>query len=375
MVEEKDRIDILDLLRGLFIILALEQHFIGYINVWYQEYFTETAATSTFYKSHATMLGQAVKVDGILLLIGELFTPWVSQIYLFMAAFNIALRRPHKLKDVLLQKVKVLLGIFIIFAAENLIVSPNAGQGFSIYPIHLWMFILALLICTYTYFGIKGVFFIFILSLMRFLTPIDNWSSEFQQFMTTNFHPDFEYDARIEYFLSAGCLGLILGHCYFIFTEINKKMRFLTSTIILGIIAVIVIQGIGIKFNVDPYDHLSTEHSLAQNFPGCVYILGMLILVVSSALMIENIVKHSTKSQTVKIKLPIISWVGRNSLLVFGIHRIVFVKLIMPLYLIYLNIKSESLSAGFVEIYFFILITIGVAYLLQKKIKGEPVGY
>jgi hypothetical protein len=96
--ELSSRIVNLDFLRGLFIILALDQHFTYYINVWYVDYFRDAMALTSTYAVHFPMIGKTVPTDSINHWLAIVFTPWVSQIYLTMAAFNLAKKNQNVLK-------------------------------------------------------------------------------------------------------------------------------------------------------------------------------------------------------------------------------------------------------------------------------------
>jgi hypothetical protein len=167
------RIVNLDFLRGFFIILALYQHFSYYINVWYVDYFRDAIALTTTYSVHFPMIGKKVLIGNIEYWFALIFTPWVSQIYLTMSAFNLAKRTQEEFSENLFFKLKIFSLIFIFFVFENFIVAPNFGQAISFYPIMLWMVVLSLLAIIYRYSGINGIFVLSAITLIRFIIPID----------------------------------------------------------------------------------------------------------------------------------------------------------------------------------------------------------
>src|SRR6218665_1977288 len=75
--ESRPRLVNLDFLRGLFIILALDQHFTYYINMWYVDYFRDTMALTSTYAVHFPMIGKQVSSDYFNHLLAIIFTPWV----------------------------------------------------------------------------------------------------------------------------------------------------------------------------------------------------------------------------------------------------------------------------------------------------------
>ena len=91
--DSSSRLVNLDFLRGFFIILSLAQHFTYYINMWYVDYFKDTMALTSTYAVHFSMIGKQVSTDTFNQWMAVTFTPWVSQIYLTMAAFNLAKKR------------------------------------------------------------------------------------------------------------------------------------------------------------------------------------------------------------------------------------------------------------------------------------------
>ena len=350
------RITNLDFLRGFFIILALDQHFTYYVNMWYIEYFRDAIALTSTYKVHFPMIGQQVASDVYNHFLAITFTPWVSQIYLTMAAFNLARRDQDSFTKELPSKLKMMGLIFLFFVAENFIVAPNFGQAISFYPIMLWMVVLGMLGVLYRYAGISGVVGLTLLSCIRFVVPVELLSDLFQDTVRQNLHPGFEYDARLEYFVLSGCLGFIMGHIHYHKRRFahNKDMTFM----IIGVLAMIVYFLFGDKFHVDMDDFLRTEHDLARTFTGMLYILGAQVFVISFFLWLER--------KKIQVKLPVVNWVGKNSLLIFGFHRILFVRIIAPFFVFLGSVYSFTLGASIGEIYLYVAITLLICYAVKK---------
>lgn len=353
--ESSQRIVNLDFLRGFFIILALEQHFTYYINMWYVEYFGDAIALKTTYNVHLPMIGQQVPTDIFNYFMAVVFTPWVSQIYLTMATFNLAKRSPADFAANLPAKLKIFGLIFVYFVAENLIVAPNFGQGISFYPIMLWMVIMALISCIYAYAGISGVLGLALLSCLRFVVPLDVVSDFFQAYVIQNFHPDFEYDARPEYFILSGCLGFFMGHVhYHKKTYAYKKDSMFAA---LGMFLVGLYIFFGDTFTVDVRDVLSTEHDFAKTFTGTAYVIGVQAMVMSGFLWLER--------KKIQLNVPIISWVGRHSLMIFGLHRILFIRIIAPFAVFLGSMFGYTLGASVLEVYSYIGITLMLCYFVK----------
>lgn len=355
--DNSPRITNLDFLRGIFIILALDQHFTYYINMWYVEYFRDAVALTSTYKIHFPMIGQQVSSDYYNHLLAVIFTPWVSQIYLTMAAFNLAKRNQEDFAKTLPGKLKVMGLVFLFFVAENFIVAPNFGQAISFYPIMLWMVVLSIIAIVYRYVGFGGVLGITIFACMRFVLPMDMISNFFQDTIRETLHPGFEYDARLEYFILSGCLGFIMGYVHYHKRSYAHKKDLLFE--IGGAFLVLIYCLWGDNFVVYYDDFFRTEHDLAQTFSGTCYILGIQAIVISFFLWLER--------KKVRINVPVVNWVGTHSLLVFGLHRILFVRILAPIAIFIGSIAGFTLGARIWEIYIYVFITLAICYFIKKS--------
>jgi hypothetical protein len=355
--ELTSRIINLDFLRGLFIILALDQHFTYYINMWYVEYFRDSVAITSTYAVHFPMIGKQIPTDIYNHFLAVVFTPWVSQIYLTMAAFNLARRSRTVFSADIGLKFKIFALIFIYFLIENLIVAPNVGQGISFYPIMLWMLVLGLISLLYHFLGIKGVIILTVLSLFRFVIPMNEISDSFEMLIRTNLHPSFEYDARFEYFIFSGCLGFIMGYVHYHMPDYRHNKDLLFSLMGLALVGIYI--AIGDSFSVDVSDVFSTEHDLARTFSGTAYVLGVQAVVISAFLWLEK--------KNIKFNIPIFIWVGVNSLFIFALHRILFVKIIAPLSVLSGSLTGRVLGASIIEAFVYVFITLGMCYFIKKS--------
>lgn len=353
--ELSSRIVNLDFLRGLFIILALAQHFTYYINMWYVDYFKDTMALTSTYAVHFSMIGKQVSTDSINHWLAVTFTPWVSQVYLTMAAFNLAKKGQSVFIEEMSGKFKVFGLIFLYFVLENFIVAPNFGQAISFYPIMLWMLILVILSLAYRYLGIKGVLVFTTFALLRFVIPIEFISDGFESLIRTRIHPGFEYDARFEYFVLSGCLGFIMGYVHYHLPNYKHNKDLLFGLLGLCLIGIYLL--IGDKFLVPVDDVFSTEHDLARTFSGTSYVLGVQAVLISSFLWFER--------KGIKFNVPVLNWVGIYSLLIFALHRILFVKFIAPTSVMLGSLTGRTLGATSVEVFTYVFITLGLCYFVK----------
>ena len=352
--ELRDRLINLDFLRGLFIILALDQHFTYYINMWYVDYFRDAIALTSTYAVHFSMIGKQVSSDYFNHFLAIVFTPWVSQIYLTMAAFNLAKKNQLDFSNGIKNKFKIFGMILLYFILENFIVAPNSGQAISVYPIMLWMLILAIISLIYNYIGIRGVLIFTLLSLLRFLVPIEYLSDFLEELIQGSIHPGFEYDARFEYFVLSGCLGFIMGYVHYHMPLYKNKKDFLFAC--LGATLVLLYVLIGDTFVVPYDDFFRTEHDLARTFSGTAYIVGIQSIVISTFLWLEK--------KNIKMNVPLINWIGVYSLIIFALHRILFVKLIAPISIMIGSLTGRTLGASIVEIYIYVFITLGICFFI-----------
>jgi hypothetical protein len=346
----------LDFLLGFFIILALDEHFTYYLNMWYVEYFHEIPAIKTTYQIHFPMIGKQLSTDYFNYVIGVFFIPWVSQIYLALSAFNLASKDAKVLNENLLSRMKIFGLISIIFIIENFIVAPDFGQAISIYPIIIWMIILALLSIVYSKLGIKGVVGLLIISLSRWFLPVDQISNHFQEYVALHIHPNFEYDARIEYFLTSGCLGFVLGYIHYHLDDYKEKKDIGLMTV--GIIMVLAYLATGPDFIGNTSNAYAHEHSFTNSLFGNIFIWGMEIFTISMFLYLEF--------KNIRIKFAPINWIGENSLIVFTFHRVFFVKLIAPISMFVGSMCGRTLSASSIEVFTYVFIAISMSWALKK---------
>lgn len=350
IINRFQRIQNLDFLRGFVIILALHQHFVYYLNVWYVSYFKDFMALSTTYTDLSELVNKVTYTDSVTYWMAYIFTPWVSQIYLTLAAFNLSRLNKIEAEEKYFKKIKEFGLIFILFFFENMIVAPNTGEGISFYPIMLWMIVLMILLSVYRFFRIQGIIALGFVGIFRFFLPVEIFSSTFEIVMRNFVHPGFEYDARIEYFLFSGVLGFILGHIHYYKSWKNKDI----AIMVLSLCPIVIYALWGVSFEVDRSDLFADEHLLAQSFLGTFYILGIEAFVISAFLLLQKI--------NININFRPINWVGENSLLVFGAHRILFTKIILPIAILIGALVGWHYTNNVIEVYSAIFIVCLMCY-------------
>jgi hypothetical protein len=348
----------LDVLRGFFVSLALLQHFAYYWNIWFIDHFKDhDRGVFSFYND---LVGKNIILeDPIAFHLLVFFTPWVSQVYLSLAAFNLSFRDHHDFIRVFPKKIKIFISLFIFFVFENFLVAATFGEAISFYPLMSWMVILTLIATVYKFFNIKGVIILFILSLLSWSTSdIFIWGDQFERFVRFNVHPYFEYDARIEYFLPSGCIGFLLGHLHFHKEKWGDARYFFAMAF--GVIIIGVYNIFGEPFTLNRFDILATEHDLAETFFGTLNIIGInsFVIMLFSMLNQKNI--HLAFLKPLK-------WIGINSLLIFGLHRILFVHLIAPIRVYLGAVFNWPIYPSFFNELTHLIIVCFIVYLIQKS--------
>ncbi|MDG4813624.1 hypothetical protein P8629_11495, partial [Hydrogenovibrio sp. 3SP14C1] len=112
--------------------MAIFEHYTGYLNYWYVDFFPkESDFYETLYRSHLPMLGQLVPMDSFTGQVSEWLIPWVSQVYLALAAFNLSARSSEHMRATLVKKLALFLSIIFVLYIEGFIIAPNFGEAIS----------------------------------------------------------------------------------------------------------------------------------------------------------------------------------------------------------------------------------------------------
>jgi hypothetical protein len=354
---EQKRLHNLDFLRGYFILLALYQHFCFYTNLWFTNYFDEMNLLNTVYANFAPYIDNVLPVTSANTFLHRWFTPWVSQVYLMMAAFNLASRKGTSFTKQYTGKIKIFATLFLFFIFENFIMSRSFGEAFTLYPLLTWMIVLALIATVYRFTGIKGVVALFLIHCLKWPLPIDQVTHSFISYMENNFHPSFDIDARIDHFLGSGCLGFIFGYAYY--HKDWNEMKLCLTPFVVGSLLALNWKLFGPVFYIDVENVLATEHLATETFIGTLGIWGIQLYVLSFFLYIE-------RYRNISLKIPVVNWVGEHSLSVFSIHRIFFVFILMPSTVyIYARLDIELVNS-FPFIWSCVGITVFTGWFIRK---------
>lgn len=314
------RLHTFDILRGFFIFLALLQHYTYFNNVWFIYFFRNGEALSTNYSFYQDVVGKALAMDNILYTLAINFIPWVSQIYLTLAAFNLSKRNQLEFRSTMGGKLKVFLLLFVFFTLENFVVAPNFGGAISLYPIQTWMLLLSALTLVYAIFGTFGVIGWMLIGLVIQLLPTELMDM-IEGVLQVLWHPDFEIDARPHYFWVSSCLGFLLGRLYYT-KKLNQPSR-LAGLCVFGFLMCLPYWLGDTPFTVDRFDVFKTEHDLSFFIEGNLFLWGAQIILLSMALTLE----HFKLSRP----LPVVTYLGIASLPIFALHRIFYIHIYGPI--------------------------------------------
>ena len=113
----------------------------------------------------------------------------------------------------------------------------------------------------------------------------------------------------------------------------------------------------GDPFTVPYDDFFITEHDLARTFTGTAYIIGVQAILISAFLWMEK--------RGLKFNVPLVNWVGIYSLMIFALHRILFVRLIAPISIMVGSLTGRTLGASIYEIYIYVFITLAICYFVK----------
>ena len=353
----KERNIYFDILRGFFIFLALWQHYAYFLNVYFIDYFRESEIVSLFYKNfyeQVQLTQNYLPTDALSVWASNTFTPFVSQVFLTLACFNLA-KHHEEFKKVFASKIKLFLAIFVFFYFENILVATSAGDALSLNPINTWMIVLICISALYYVFDYKFLFFAIPISLFL----VGDYDFGMESYFRDIFHPDFTIDASPHYFFPSAFVGFALG-------LINLKNRHWFKLLLPAFVLIFLVGKIfGPEYSTANFDVFLNEHLKAVTILGTFEIIGTqgILICLSWVLPQKNILKT-------------FQYVGRESIFIFAMHRVFFLKLWMPLYIHGVLLLGFNLTNNFVLIWTSIVLNVLFCLSLKKsgiikKIMGD----
>jgi hypothetical protein len=320
---------VLDLLKALLIALSCMEHFSGFLNVWYTDYFRIQDIENTghsvkfidLYGKHYFALNQAVSADTVQGWFHRWLIPWLPHLYIALAGFNLGRKDPQSLRHrngSALTYFIILIGLFIL---ENFLVAPHFGQAISVNPIMIWMFVLLALnwICSRLSVVRTSVVFGIALGLQLLQNlplgfRIPSFFELLQRVHPWSYHTEF-----LPYFIS-GLLGFLI-HRGLRQSNVQQWLR-------RGWMGVAAAISVGTFFKIrdlfvyDPSSILDSHDRIHPDPFGLVFILSTLVWILLWV--------YSYEFKTARNKLKLATYISTYSLSLFLIHRVLFVRLIAP---------------------------------------------
>ncbi|EKO3607501.1 hypothetical protein P0F37_000973 [Vibrio metschnikovii] len=356
--ENRTRLVGLDFLRGLVIFMAIFEHYTGYLNYWYVDFFPkESDFYETLYRSHLPMLGQLVPMDSFTGQVSAWLIPWVSQVYLALAAFNLSARSSEHMRATLVKKLALFLSIIFVLYIEGFIIAPNFGEAISFYPVMLWMTLLAFFSIVYAFFGIRGMLVLTVLSTIVSQLGVTSLLEHAELWMQTHVHPGYELDARLDLFMASGCFGFLYGWVWHHYAEKRDALNKLVLGIALVALSLYFLNGQAAT--IDLHDVYAEEHALAEDTIGRLGIWGTEFLVIGLILTLHQ--------AGIRLSWRPLNWIGMYSLTVFIFHKSIFIFLWGPL-LTWASAKmGTTLPNNFLLIFTLCSLSVGIIYLFKRS--------
>lgn len=354
----KKRLQNLDFLRAIFIFFALLEHYGFFVNTWFVLFFDKDVYNQDIGHYFKSSIGQYLHPDifGVSLL--SIFTIWVSHIYLSLITFNISQKKPSEIDVMRYLKGNALL--LMAFVGESFIIANNMGEAFTVHPIYIWLILSSLLVVLYKFFDNIGIILMGLFGIIYFyLIKIFDWSNIFNNYMQANFHKAFYYDAKIEYFILSGVIGFLIG---FIYKNVkNKKWIILFSlSILLFLLGLFFNNDFIFNFSHQNLDEMfNNEKMFYLKFGNILYINSIIVFIISLFLFLEN--------KGITLSNMFFNYISFNSITIFFLHRILFIKILMPIRLIigtYLNIPITN---NIIELILFVFECFFITYIMQKN--------
>ncbi len=330
------RIHALDFLRGLYIILAMIQHYTGVLN---------------------GALG--LRPDSFIQWLFYNLTPSGDHLFLALAAFNIGKRAPQHYRKVYWGKMGIYASLFVFFFFEAFFRTYDLGQALTWSPLLTWMVVLMLLATIHRLFGWVGVLCLFLLQMTFWAMPMDSLAQSVNHYVRESLQlMTFQYESRIDYFIGSGCVGYLLGCYHHHGRSIDPLPKHLLSTLV-GLLFTVPFWLYGQYWVLNLDSVWENEYLVASQFVGIMYIWGVQVSAIAFAILLERF--------GVPMKIPIFDWCGRFSFLVFAVHYAFFFNVMLPLRVLVAKLYELPLQCTIEEMCFYMAGTILFSYFLQRS--------
>ncbi|MCB0344419.1 MAG: hypothetical protein KDD66_04855 [Bdellovibrionales bacterium] len=332
----KRRVHALDFLRGLYIILAMIQHYTGVLN---------------------GSLG--LRPDGFIQWLFYNLTPSGDHLFLALAAFNIGKRTPTDYRPVYWSKMGIYASLFVFFFFESFFRTFDLGQALTWGPLLTWMLVLMLLASIHRCFGCLGVLILFFAQTFFWALPMDSLAAAINESVRSGLQlPTFQYESRLEYFIGSGCVGYLLGYFHHHGKSFGRLPKHLLS-FSAGLLLTVPFWLYGEYWVLNLDSVWDNEYLVASQFVGIMYIWGVQAAAIAFAILLEQL--------GVPMKIPIFDWCGRFSFLVFAVHYAFFFNVMLPLRVLIARLYDLPLQCTIEEMCIYMAGTILFSLFLQRS--------
>jgi hypothetical protein len=359
-----------DLLRGFIVTLACLEHFGVILNEWYRNYFDINHIYSLWndpqiveiYNIHEKFLGKILPVDQLFLDISVWFIPWLTHLFIALSGFNLARKSSQQVRSSLTPYLKGCIVLGSVFYLEGLMVAPNFGQGIALYPITIWFFILGIASTLYAFTGLKGVKISFLV--MFFIKMGESFSIykiPHPDQLLEMIHPWAQQSSNPLNYLIDCLWGILLGKYLFSLGNLRNKAKLFV--LFLFVLSLAFIYNFYIKslFVVNPYSVTQFDEVLSAHLFGTIFILVICALILW-------IVYEFRNQKTCSI-FNLFKWIGVNSLGIFLIHRILFIKILAPIRLHIGSYFGLPMTNHLIELVFCYMPATLICFWILKEIR------
>jgi hypothetical protein len=296
------RLQSLDVLRGMFLSFAMWQYYSYFSDNWYSEF-----------SSH--LHGTAFPVTPGGRFFSILFTPWVSQVYVFLACVNLNLSA----RTPLAQRQRKWLAYALLMILEGFLVWPKWGDKLTPPAVVmgiLTMFIVSALGKIWHWKGVALALVLVCLTYDHWLIPLgDDFESLVQAVSGSE---TWEYNARLEYFIGTGLLGYLVG--IWLRERTLRKIEILIGVSLLGLVPWLLW---GQSYYLPTYDIFGNEYRLSRDLLDLSGLWAIILLTVSVFIYLEM------RRFSFKFAKPLI-WISVHTWVIFAVHRLLYVYLYGP---------------------------------------------
>jgi hypothetical protein len=378
----KERNGFQDVLRGVLVCFACLGHFADFLFVWYRNFFDISRIYSVWedpvkvdlYGIHGSRLGTLLEMDDFGNAIRLFFLPWITHLFMALSGYNLARKTPEEIRSNLSQYLKRLFALAFIFFADGFLISPDfgIGMGLGLNYISMWFVFLAFASIIYSYLRGKGIVLAFAVSvalnlfanlhiiripkleaIARFVHP---WAN---QAMEPVFHlPDIFFGILLMLKLKDNQI------------PVRKKISML---ILAGTSAALIYFLKMRKYSFDnPGSPGFSGVEISEQNSGFLF-----ILLVEAAILVTI---HLLSKRPPPRFLHVFRWIGLNSLGIFLVHRLFFVKILAPARLHIGSYFGIPMTNSSLELVFgYLPLTLLAFYFLKRisffgKFLGKDVG-